>query len=108
MLPLILLRIKVMKTSITSALTALAMSLAVCTPLQAQTVSLDSCRSMALRSNKGLRMADEAVRGAQYTKKAATAAYLPAIDASATYMYNPAQRGRQAPHDDIQPSDREV
>ena len=88
MLPLILLRIKVMKTSITSALTALAMSLAVCTPLQAQTVSLDSCRSMALRSNKGLRMADEAVRGAQYTKKAATAAYLPAIDASATYMYN--------------------
>lgn len=88
MLPLILLRIKVMKTSITSALTALAMSLAVCTPLQAQTVSLDSCRSMALRSNKGLRMADEAVRGAQYTKKAATAAYLPAIDASATYLYN--------------------
>lgn len=54
----------------------------------AQTVDLDSCRSMALRSNKALRMADEAVTGAEYTKKAATAAYLPAIDASATYVYN--------------------
>lgn len=54
----------------------------------AATYSLDSCRNMALRANKGLRAADEAVRGAEYTKKAAFAGYLPGIDASATYMYN--------------------
>lgn len=56
--------------------------------INAQTVSLDSCRRMALRTNKTLKIAEEAVHGAEYTKKAATAAYLPAIDASATYMYN--------------------
>ncbi len=54
----------------------------------AQGVSLDSCRNMALRSSKSIRMADEAVKGAEYTKKAAFAAYLPAIDAGATYVYN--------------------
>ncbi len=54
----------------------------------AQSYSLDSCRNMALRANKGLRAADEAVKGAEYTKKAAFAGYLPAIDASATYVYN--------------------
>lgn len=53
-----------------------------------QTVSLDSCRNMALRSSKSIRMADEAVKGAEYTRKAAFSAYLPGIDASATYMYN--------------------
>lgn len=57
-------------------------------PSFSQTVSLDSCRRMALRTNKSLKMADEAVRGAEYTKKAATAAYLPSIDANATYMFN--------------------
>lgn len=63
-------------------------SLALAGSISAQTVSLDSCRRMALRTNKTLHIADEAVKGAEYTKKAATAAYLPAIDASATYMYN--------------------
>lgn len=53
-----------------------------------QTVSLDSCRRMALRTSKTLKIAEEAVKGAEYTKKAAFAAYLPGIDASATYMYN--------------------
>lgn len=52
------------------------------------TVNLDSCRNMALRTSKTLRIADEAVKGAEYTKKAAFAAYLPGIDANATYMYN--------------------
>lgn len=33
-------------------------------------------------------MADEAVRGAEYTQQAAKAAYLPSIDANATYMFN--------------------
>lgn len=54
----------------------------------AQTVSLDSCRNMALRSSKSLKMSDEAIRGAGYERKAAKGAYFPGIDFSATYMYN--------------------
>lgn len=54
----------------------------------AQVVSIDSCRNMALRASKSIRMADEAVKGAEYTKKAAFSAYLPAIDAGVTYVYN--------------------
>lgn len=52
------------------------------------TVSLDSCRNMALRNNKTLRMAEEAIRGAGYERKAAFAAYLPGIDFTGGYMYN--------------------
>lgn len=59
--------------------------------VQAQTVSLDSCRNMALRSNKSIRMADEAVRGAGYERKSAKAAYLPGIDFTGGYMYNQRQ-----------------
>ncbi|MCM1369246.1 MAG: TolC family protein [Candidatus Amulumruptor caecigallinarius] len=51
-------------------------------------VSLDSCRRMALANNKSLQVSDEAVKGAGYARKAAKAAYLPAIDAGATYLYN--------------------
>lgn len=51
-------------------------------------VSLDSCRNMAVRNNKTIRMAEENIRGAEYYKKAATAAYLPGIDFTGTYMYN--------------------
>lgn len=51
-------------------------------------VSLDSCRNMAVRNNKTIRMAEENLRGAQYYKKAASAAYLPGIDFTGTYMYN--------------------
>lgn len=58
-------------------------------PLSAQTpVSLDSCRSMALRNNKALRIADENIRGAGYLRDAAKAAYLPGIDFSGGYMHN--------------------
>ncbi|MDE5842164.1 MAG: TolC family protein [Muribaculaceae bacterium] len=51
-------------------------------------VTLDSCRNMALRNNKTLKMADEAIRGAGYERKAAFAAYLPGIDFTGGYMYN--------------------
>ncbi len=54
----------------------------------ARTISLDSCRHMALSNNKTIRMAEEAIRGTGYDRKAAKAAYLPGIDASATYLYN--------------------
>ncbi len=51
-------------------------------------VSLDSCRHMALNNNKQLRIAEEKVRGAGYTRRSARGAYLPGIDFSGTYMYN--------------------
>lgn len=53
-----------------------------------QTLSLDSCRALAMSNNKTIKMADEAVRGAGYVKKSAFAAYLPGIDFTAGYMYN--------------------
>ena len=46
----------------------------------APTVSLDSCRNMAVRNNKTIRMAEENLRSAGYYKDAARAAYLPGID----------------------------
>lgn len=72
----------VVKTMITVA--ALACSLV----SQGGTVSLDSCRRMAVSNNKAIRIAEETVKGAGYEKKAAFAAYLPGIDFSGTYIYN--------------------
>lgn len=51
-------------------------------------VSLDSCRNMAVRNNKTIRMAEENLKSAEYYKKAASSAYLPGIDFTGTYMYN--------------------
>lgn len=55
------------------------------------TVSLDSCRNMALRNNKTIRLAEEGIRSAAYEKKAAFANYLPGIDFTGGYMYNQQQ-----------------
>lgn len=62
----------------------------ICLPccMFADSLSLDSCRSLALKNNKQIKMADEAVRGAGYLRKSAFAAYLPGIDFTAGYMYN--------------------
>ena len=54
----------------------------------AESVSLDSCRSMALQHNKQLQVQSEAVKMAGYQKQEAFAAYLPAIDFAGGYMYN--------------------
>lgn len=54
----------------------------------AMTLSLDSCRAMALRNNKQLMMASEKFRAAGYQRKEAFAAYLPALDFAGGYMYN--------------------
>ena len=51
-------------------------------------VSLDSCRNMALRNNKLIRMTQENLQGAASLKEAARAAYLPGIDFAGTYFYN--------------------
>lgn len=57
----------------------------------AQTVSLDSCRRMAIGNNKNIKVAEENIRGAGYNKKAAFSAYLPSIDFTGAYMYNQRQ-----------------
>lgn len=54
----------------------------------ADVLTLDSCRALALKNNKQIRMADEAVTGAGYLRKAAYAAYLPGIDFTGGYAYN--------------------
>ena len=51
-------------------------------------VSLDSCRNMALRNNKLIRMAQENLKSATSLKESARAAYLPGIDFTGTYFYN--------------------
>lgn len=54
-------------------------------------VSLDSCRAMALRSNKQLMISRERMNTAHYQNKEAFAAYLPAIDFAGGYAYNQRQ-----------------
>lgn len=51
-------------------------------------VSLDSCRNMALRHNKNIKVAEENIIGAGYLHDAAKAAYLPGLDFAGMYMYN--------------------
>lgn len=70
-----------------SLITATLLLLAAAPAASAQ-VSLDSCRSMALRNNKAIRMADENIRAAGLDRKAAFAAYLPGIDFNGLYMHN--------------------
>ena len=65
----------------------LVLSCALAAPAQ-NAVSLDSCRSMALARNKGLSIARAGIQKAEYQKKEAFAAYLPAIDFAGGYMYN--------------------
>ncbi|MCF0214009.1 MAG: TolC family protein [Muribaculaceae bacterium] len=72
----------------------LTLSIAVCALTAAAespspiVLSLDSCRSMALRNNKLMRIARENQRKAEYQKKEAFAAYLPAFDFTGGYAYN--------------------
>ncbi len=57
--------------------------------LSAQEVlTLDSCRSLAIRNNKELQIAKEKIKAAHYQKKAAFTNYLPDISATGTYMRN--------------------
>lgn len=79
---------EVMKIARTLIITA---AIACSAGINAQTVSLDSCRHMAVRNNKAIRIAEEAVKGAGYERKAAFSAYLPGIDFSGTYLYNQRQ-----------------
>lgn len=52
------------------------------------TVSLDSCRSMALANNKELMISREKIKASGYQKREAFSAYLPGIDFAGGYLYN--------------------
>lgn len=51
------------------------------------TLSLDSCRALAIRENKELRMASANQRAAFYERKAALTKYLPRVSAMGAYLY---------------------
>ena len=69
------------------ALITFCMAAAVAASSQ-EPVSLDSCRRMALESNKQLMISRRAIEKAGYQKEEAFAAYLPAIDFAGGYSYN--------------------
>ncbi len=52
----------------------------------AQTISLDSCRTLALRNNKALAAGQSKLEMAQYTHRAAHTNYLPKVSLTAGYM----------------------
>ncbi|MGN0047322.1 MAG: TolC family protein [Bacteroides sp.] len=51
------------------------------------TLSIDSCRALAIRNNKELRMADMKQRAAWYERKAAFTKYLPRVSATGVYLH---------------------
>lgn len=55
---------------------------------QAVSVSLDSCRAMAVAHNRQLQIARERLKAAGYQASEARSAFLPAIDIASTYIYN--------------------
>lgn len=64
------------------------MSLCVGTVSAETVLSLDSCRNMAIRNNKSLKIAETNVKAASYNKKSAFASYFPMIDVSGGYLYS--------------------
>lgn len=50
-------------------------------------LSLDSCRSLAIKNNKDLRIAETRKQNAFYSKKSAFTAYLPKVSATGLYMH---------------------
>lgn len=53
----------------------------------AMTLSIDSCRNLAMRNNKELRRADSQRQAAYYERKAAFTKYLPRVSATGAYLY---------------------
>lgn len=58
----------------------------ICGPASAQRLSLDSCRTLALRNNKALAIAKAKEKKAGYDRKAAGTNYLPKISAIGGYI----------------------
>ena len=63
-----------------------ASALCLVMPLEAQTLSLDSCRAMALRNNKQLGIARAKQQAAMNVRKSARTKYLPHIDVAGGWM----------------------
>ena len=63
-----------------------ASALCLVLPLEAQTLSLDSCRAMALRNNKQLGIARAKQQVAMNVRKSARTKYLPHIDVAGGWM----------------------
>jgi outer membrane protein TolC len=64
-----------------------ASALCLVLPLEAQTLSLDSCRAMALRNNKQLGVARLKQDVTRNIRKSARTMYLPHVNAIGTYQY---------------------
>ena len=63
-----------------------ASALCLALPMEAQTLSLDSCRAMALRNNKQLGIARAKQQAAMNVRKSARTKYLPHIDVAGGWM----------------------
>lgn len=57
-------------------------------PLHAQELTLDSCRNMALKHNKGSQISNETLLAAQEARKAAFTNFLPSINATGGWLHN--------------------
>ena len=67
---------------------SLVVGLTVAAQPAAEPLSLEACRSMALVNNKNIQMSRQRIKTADYQKREAFAAYLPAIDFAGGYAYN--------------------
>lgn len=65
----------------------LIMSVVISADAASTSLSLDSCRTLALANNKELRAAEMERRAAHYGRKSAFTAYLPKVSASGIYMH---------------------
>ncbi|MBR4572580.1 MAG: TolC family protein [Prevotella sp.] len=66
----------------------LGLTLGLTLPIQAEVLSLDSCRARALRANKQIQMARMSQEAAVNARKMARTKYLPHIDLTGGYMYS--------------------
>ncbi|MBQ1268282.1 MAG: TolC family protein, partial [Muribaculaceae bacterium] len=55
---------------------------------RAQTLTLDSCRRLAVNNSKTIKVAQEKINAARYERKAARSLYFPALDFNAMYFHN--------------------
>lgn len=78
-----------MLQKIGKSLTVVFCILCVCASnIKAQELTLDSCRNMALKHNKGSLISEETLLAAQETRKAAFTQFFPNFSAMGSYMYN--------------------
>ena len=75
------------KTILFSILSLLLSGEAIAQESATVSLSLDSCRSLAMSYNKELRMQDAKQQAAYYERKAAYTKYFPRVSTTGTYMY---------------------